>query len=1172
MRDDRQKPHDTKDASYQKVVSWLLKRWAEGDLPPWRKPWTPPPWPDRPHNPFTQAVYQGGNAFTLTLAGMAHDLPLFATYKQIQEHGGQVRGGEQGVPIIVWKEWRPRGEENAPEPGTPQESAAEDAPPRLFARTYAVFNIAQTDGLEHLLAAAKPPATWSAERAGALFEERVAETGMRIERGAGNRAFFRASERLIHLPVEGRFPNASTFYATLLHEAVHSTGPALDRSAFYQKKGMDRDQAYAAEELTAEIGMLLLARRLNVPIAPEDAEQTASYLKGWSLRAAVESDPKLLFETARLAQQAVDHLITPEFAQKLEAVQKTRPGQQQTLSGSLREPAPTAPGRPPLSVDLDAGERYTFHSDAGHGWLEVTRSDLKALGIEAEITPYSYVKGNLVFLEEDLDAGRFMTALERYMGKEYTWPKVSRDVDDGDHSPIRHYPRYEAPAQARVMREEKDRTVSRGDYVRYLDETGTEKEGVVLDAAQPSEATRLRGIYRWPNGTPGMDGADQIAPTALDHLLDHIPGAVQSGPDLDAIDPRTDAYKRTMGMDDSRAQAAHAVLMAVETARGVTDPALLRPHSEANKQIHHKVILTHRTDLADYVRQEPIDPDQPILEIQTHPRQRISGVLRDYEKCAVLLDTREFGPVSVEIGKPFLADSLGDDVLRKSLGKPIEVSISGDGRVLSIHNPELGVTPAKNIFASPAIPFGLTPYRNMEQKGAEAITGRLTHIHDTNVLEIQSAGQPLLVSSRDPDQAHQEAIRKMIGHTVTVTPNHEGILQVADHGPKRELGDSREIPVERLQPGDRIREGNHWMTVHSVEFPGDRIGLKNPVRIRFGDPEGDDTGSTLVPAGTRVSLRTAGILRPERSAFEGPEPAPTPDAPLPRHSEQAWEIHHKVVLTNRTDLIKAGDYIEVSHLKFASGGNERRISRGIVQSDHDGKAYQVHDIYGRGAAAKIMQGTGYLPGPENGGRVERHIPKAVPDLDKSAMLTFVHDLDERDQTVNELLDHPDWQVRANGIRDVIESMSGGQIHRALEDPDSVVRLNTLFLANRHGLAGRIDEPHARQLLSDPAPAVRGHAVGIFADRLGREGVEDFLTRETHQTPRGSAERALLRIQAEEQCLHPQFSQEAVIMPDVPETYGQRAEQQIQEPGEERAEPTGMHDAEEEIVEDLGWER
>jgi hypothetical protein len=241
-----------------------------------------------------------------------------------------------------------------------------------------------------------------------------------------------------------------------------------------------------------------------------------------------------------------------------------------------------------------------------------------------------------------------------------------------------------------------------------------------------------------------------------------------------------------MGMDDSRARAEHAVLTAVETARGVSTRPLPAP-DEQTKEIHHKVVLTHRTDLANYVRQEPIDPDKPILEIQAHPRQRISGVLRDYEKYAVLLDTREFGPVSVEIGKSFLADSLGDDYLRKSMGKPVDVSISGDGRVLSIHNPELGVTPAKDIFASPAIPFGLMPYRNMEQKGAGQITGRLTHIHDTNVLEIQSAGQPLLVSGREPDARHQAEIRKMQGHIVTVSPGSEGNLQVTDSGPERAL-------------------------------------------------------------------------------------------------------------------------------------------------------------------------------------------------------------------------------------------------------------------------------------------------------------------------------------------------------------------------------------------------
>ncbi|ACH83540.1 DUF3560 domain-containing protein [Acidithiobacillus sp. 'AMD consortium'] len=116
--------------------------------------------------------------------------------------------------------------------------------------------------------------------------------------------------------------------------------------------------------------------------------------------------------------------------------------------------------------------------------------------------------------------------------------------------------------------------LSRGDYVRYRNEIGQEVEGVVLDAAQAGEATRLRRIYRWPNGTPGLDGADHIVPTVLPNdLVEHIPGAGTPGPDLDAIDPQTDAYQRTMGMDDSRDRAGRAVLMAVETARGQSERA-----------------------------------------------------------------------------------------------------------------------------------------------------------------------------------------------------------------------------------------------------------------------------------------------------------------------------------------------------------------------------------------------------------------------------------------------------------------------------------------------------------------------------------------------------------------------------------------------------------------------
>lgn len=55
---------------------------------------------------------------------------------------------------------------------------------------------------------------------------------------------------------------------------------------------------------------------------------------------------------------------------------------------------------------------YTFYSDPGHGWLAVPISDLKEFGVEKQITQFSYRSGNTAYLEEDVDAGRFIDALK----------------------------------------------------------------------------------------------------------------------------------------------------------------------------------------------------------------------------------------------------------------------------------------------------------------------------------------------------------------------------------------------------------------------------------------------------------------------------------------------------------------------------------------------------------------------------------------------------------------------------------------------------------------------------------------------------------------------------------------------------------------------------------------
>jgi hypothetical protein len=75
-------------------------------------------------------------------------------------------------------------------------------------------------------------------------------------------------------------------------------------------------------------------------------------------------------------------------------------------------------------------------SDDGHGWLMVTKAEVKRLGIA--VSRYSHANGDSVFLEEDCDFPRFM-ATERAAGE----PVEIVELYDGHDSPIRGYARFE---------------------------------------------------------------------------------------------------------------------------------------------------------------------------------------------------------------------------------------------------------------------------------------------------------------------------------------------------------------------------------------------------------------------------------------------------------------------------------------------------------------------------------------------------------------------------------------------------------------------------------------------------------------------------------------------------------------------------------------------------------
>jgi hypothetical protein len=83
-------------------------------------------------------------------------------------------------------------------------------------------------------------------------------------------------------------------------------------------------------------------------------------------------------------------------------------------------------------------EPFHFYSDAGHGWLAVTREDLELVNLSVDhFSGSSYINGETIYLEEDCDASLFLAAYEAFLGRA---PNIVEHVERGD-SRIRYYGR-----------------------------------------------------------------------------------------------------------------------------------------------------------------------------------------------------------------------------------------------------------------------------------------------------------------------------------------------------------------------------------------------------------------------------------------------------------------------------------------------------------------------------------------------------------------------------------------------------------------------------------------------------------------------------------------------------------------------------------------------------------
>ena len=245
-----------------------------------------------PVNASTHRPYRGVNVMMLwaVAAKKSYETNLWATYQQWRELGAQVRKGEKSTSVVFWRFFDEEDESEAPEGERRSHKS-------VMARAYHVFNAAQVDGYE-MPGIPRLPETERIERAEQFFDG----IGADIREG-GSRAFYSPAEDYIQMPPFALFKKADFRYSVLAHEVTHWTGAGsrLNRNLAprFQK------EAYAAEELVAELGSAFISAELELKIEPR--RDHAPYIQSWLN--VLRNDKRAIFTASTKAQQAADWLF-----------------------------------------------------------------------------------------------------------------------------------------------------------------------------------------------------------------------------------------------------------------------------------------------------------------------------------------------------------------------------------------------------------------------------------------------------------------------------------------------------------------------------------------------------------------------------------------------------------------------------------------------------------------------------------------------------------------------------------------------------------------------------------------------------------------------------------------------------------------------------------------------
>ncbi len=299
----KEKSQTTAPDMYQAVTNRIIERLEQGELT-WRKPWSSY---GLARNYVSGKAYRGINMLLMNLFS-PHSIPYYLTFKQAQELGGNVRKGAKSQQVfyfnVIFKDANNQtlSKEKA-------EALGDDVKVIRFLKYYNVFNVEDIEGVEFKIDDLRLLPHEKIERCEQVWNAYPSPPKYVEEDRA--RAFYRPQEDLINVPPIEQFETAENYYATLFHEAIHSTGHPnrLNREgvAQFDRFGSER---YSLEELVAELGASFLCGLTGIDREPI-IENTAAYIQGWLKK--LKDDKQFIFKAAAEAQKAVDYIVGNTF-------------------------------------------------------------------------------------------------------------------------------------------------------------------------------------------------------------------------------------------------------------------------------------------------------------------------------------------------------------------------------------------------------------------------------------------------------------------------------------------------------------------------------------------------------------------------------------------------------------------------------------------------------------------------------------------------------------------------------------------------------------------------------------------------------------------------------------------------------------------------------------------